>query len=125
MRAAIGDAILTSLWVFSAPMMGILTPIIATCVGVQPKSLAGFFITTILATTLVLIFRLIDKALGGASFNPSTTVSFYAAGLKPDSSLVSMAVQFPAQAAGGLVGAKAILQVIFKSQLHIILNLII
>lgn len=113
MRAAIGDAILTSLWVFSTPMMGILTPIIATYVGVQAKSLAGLFITTILASGLVLTFRLIDrKVLGGASFNPSTTVSFYAAGLKPDSSLISMAVQFPAQAAGGLVGAKAILQVL-------------
>jgi len=118
MRAAIGDAILTSLWVFSAPMMGILTPIIATYVGVQPKSLAGLFITTMLATTLVLIFRLLDKALGGASFNPSTTVSFYAAGLKPDSSLASMAVQFPAQAAGGLVGAKAILQVMPSQYKH-------
>jgi aquaporin SIP len=112
MRVAIGDAILTSLWVFSAPMMGILTPIIATYLGVQAKSLAGLFITTLLATSLVLIFQLIGKVLGGASFNPSTTVSFYAAGLKHNSSLISMAVQFPAQAAGGLVGAKAILQVL-------------
>lgn len=111
-RAAIGDAILTSLWVFSAPMMGILTPMIATYLGVQARSLAGLFITSILATILVSIFKLIGDALGGASFNPSTTVSFYAAGLKRDSSLISMAVQFPAQAAGGVLGAKALLQVL-------------
>lgn len=111
MKEAVGDAILTSLWVFSAPMMGILTPIIAAYVGVQARSLAGLFITTIVVTVLVLTFSLIGKALGGASFNPSSTVSFFAAGLRPQSSLISIAARFPAQAAGGVGGAKAILQV--------------
>ncbi|KAF5481053.1 hypothetical protein F2P56_001741 [Juglans regia] len=111
-KAAIGDAILTCLWVFSAPMMGILTPVIATYLGVQAQPLAGLFITTILVTVLVTTFSLIGKALGGASFNPSTTVSFYAAGLVPDSSLISLAARFPAQAAGGVGGAMAILQVL-------------
>ncbi|KAM5580622.1 aquaporin SIP1-1-like [Rosa sericea] len=110
-KAALGDAVLTSMWVFSAPSMGVFTTIIASFLGVQARSLIGLFITTILATILVLTFSLIGKLLGGASFNPSTTASFYAAGLSPATSLISMAVRFPAQAAGGVGGAKAILQV--------------
>lgn len=109
-KEAIGDALLTSMWVFSAPMMGVLTTIIAAYLGVQTNPLAGLFITTIIATILVLLFSLIGAALGGASFNPSTTLSFYTAGLKPESSLISLAARFPAQAAGGVGGAKAILQ---------------
>ncbi|WVZ01845.1 hypothetical protein V8G54_022651 [Vigna mungo] len=70
LRAAIGDAILTSMWVF------------------------------IISTLRI-----------ASTFNPSTTVSFYTAGLRPDSSLASMAVRFPAQAFGGAVGAKALLLV--------------
>jgi aquaporin SIP len=119
-RAALGDAILTSLWVFSAPSMRVFTAIIASFLGVQARSLIGRFITTILATTLVLIFGLIGKLLGGASFNPSTTVSLYAAGLNPGTSLMSMAVRFPAQAAGGVGGAKAILQVMPRKYEHFV-----
>ncbi|KAL6143896.1 hypothetical protein ACLB2K_054591 [Fragaria x ananassa] len=109
-KAAVGDAILTSLFVFVAPIMRVFTAILASFLGFQARSLIGRFITTIHATVLVLIFSMIGKLLGGASFNPSTTVSFYAAGLNPGTSLISMAVQFPAQAVGGAGGAKAILQ---------------
>ncbi|PON62223.1 Major intrinsic protein [Trema orientale] len=49
-------------------------------------------------------------ALGGANFNPSTATAFYAAGLKSDVSLFSMAARFPAQAAGGVAGVKALLK---------------
>ena len=117
-KAAIGDAILTSMWVFSTPMNGVLTTVIATYLGVQATPLAGLFISTIIATILVLLFSLIGKVLGGASFNPSTTLSFYAAGLKPESSLISMAARFPAQAAGGVGGAMAILQVMPSQYKH-------
>ncbi|XP_048322947.2 aquaporin SIP1-1 [Ziziphus jujuba] len=110
-QAAIGDAILTSMWVFSKPAAKVLTIIIAAYLGVQARSFLGLFISTVLATSLVVIFSFIGKALGGANFNPSTTACFYAAGLKPDYSLISMAVRFPAQAVGGIGGAKAILQV--------------
>ena len=46
--------------------------------------------------TLVFIFTFIGEILGGASFNPTGTVAFYAAGLSRDS-LLSMALRFPAQ----------------------------
>ncbi|KAJ7981285.1 aquaporin SIP1-1-like [Quillaja saponaria] len=110
-KGVIGDAILTSIWVFGASTLRIFTSQIAIALGAQPMSWVGLFITTILATILVFLISLIGKALGGASFNPSTTVSFYTAGLRPDSSLSSMAVRFPAQAAGGACGAMAILLV--------------
>ena len=108
-RGAIGDALLTSIWVFFATTLRILTAKAAVVVGLQPTSLAGLFITTIIATVLVFTISLIGRLLGGASFNPSTTVTFYTAGLRTDSSLSSMAVKFPAQAVGGAAGAMAIL----------------
>ncbi|KAL5733964.1 hypothetical protein ACOSP7_031825 [Xanthoceras sorbifolium] len=109
-KAAIGDALLTSMWVFIGPFFRVFTAIISTFLGVQTISLLALFISTILNTFLVLIFSLIANFLGGASFNPSATLSLYAAGLKPDASLMSMAVRFPAQAAGGVGGVKAIMQ---------------
>ncbi|KAK2634846.1 hypothetical protein Ddye_029638 [Dipteronia dyeriana] len=121
-KAAIGDALLTSMWVFSVPFLGVFTSIISTFLGVQtvPPPLLALFITTNLVTILVLIISFIGNFLGGASFNPSTTLSFYAAGLRPDSSLLSMAVRFPAQAAGGVVGVKAIMQVMPAQYKHML-----
>ncbi|GAV80309.1 MIP domain-containing protein [Cephalotus follicularis] len=117
-KAAIGDAVLTSMWVFTMPLNGVSSGIIATSLGVQSLPLAGRFISTILTTGMVLAFILIGNTFGGASYNPSTTVSLYAAGLKPDTSLISMAVRFPAQAAGGVGGAKAILHVMPMQYLY-------
>ncbi|KAK7404901.1 hypothetical protein VNO78_05945 [Psophocarpus tetragonolobus] len=108
-KAAIGDAILTSMWVFIISTLRIVTTEVALFLGLEPYSLAGIFISTILNSLYVLTISLIGRVLGGASFNPSSTVSFYAAGLRPDSSLVSMAMRFPFQAAGGVVGAKTLL----------------
>ncbi len=48
--------------------------------------------------------------MGGASFNPTATAALYAAGVVPDS-LISMAFRFPAQAAGAVGGALAIMEV--------------
>lgn len=119
-KAAIGDAILTSTWVFCMSTLRILTTKVSVFLGLQPVSLAGLFITTILATLIVFIISIIGRALGGASFNPSTTLSFYTAGLRPDSSLLSMAVRFPSQAAGGAFGAKAILLVMPTQYKHML-----
>jgi aquaporin SIP len=60
---------------------------------------------------MITIFGLIGAIFGGASFNPSTTVAFYSAGLSPTTTLLSLAVRFPAQAAGAVAGAKAVIQV--------------
>ncbi|KAF1885578.1 hypothetical protein Lal_00039410, partial [Lupinus albus] len=105
---------------FCGSTLRILTAQIAVFHGLQPVSLAGLFISTILATILVFTISFIGRLLGGARFNPSTTISFYTAGLRPDSSLASLAVSFPAQAAGGAVGAKGILQVTPTQYKHIL-----
>ncbi|KAL3626266.1 hypothetical protein CASFOL_029815 [Castilleja foliolosa] len=57
------------------------------------------------------IFGFIGDLLGGANFNPTATAAFYAAGLGGPDSLISAAIRFPAQAAGAVGGAVAILEV--------------
>ncbi|GLT46019.1 hypothetical protein SLA2020_198100 [Shorea laevis] len=110
-KSAVGDAVLTSMWVFSLPLLRVFTGTIAAYLGVGSIPLAGLLITINLITLMVLCFSFVGTLFGGASFNPSSTVSFYAAGLRPDFTLLSMAVRFPAQAVGGVAGAKALLQV--------------
>ncbi|TXG49097.1 hypothetical protein EZV62_024972 [Acer yangbiense] len=109
-KAAIGDALLTSMWEFSVPFLKVFTIIISTFLGIQTIPLLALFISTTFNTILVLTFSIIANLLGGASFNPSATLSLYAASLKPDASLISMAIRFPAQVAGGVGGVKAIMQ---------------
>ncbi|WCJ37557.1 Aquaporin SIP1-1 [Euphorbia peplus] len=113
-KSAIGDAILTSMYVFTMPFLGILTSILANHFGVEPKSFASLFITVNLATLFILTFSVLGSLLGGASFNPLTTVVSLASGLTSDVSFLSMAVRFPAQAAGGVGGASAIYGVMQK-----------
>uniref|UniRef100_A0A5B6Z0Y7 Putative aquaporin protein AQU20 n=2 Tax=Davidia involucrata TaxID=16924 RepID=A0A5B6Z0Y7_DAVIN len=116
-KAAIGDAVLTFMWVFCASTLGALTSVIASAFGVQ--GMATVFITTVLVFVLVFVFSIIGDALGGASFNPTATASFYAAGVGTDS-LISLAVRFPAQAAGAAGGALAIAEVMPMQYKHML-----
>ncbi|GLU15207.1 hypothetical protein SLE2022_317170 [Rubroshorea leprosula] len=83
-RSAIGDAVLTSMWVFSMPLLRIFTGIIATYLGVQAILLADLLITINLVTLMVLDFSLVGTLFGGASFNPTSIAFFYSTGLRPD-----------------------------------------
>lgn len=116
-KAAIGDAVLTFMWVFCASTLGAATSIIASASGVQ--GMATLFITTVLVFILLLVFGIIGDALGGASFNPTGTAAFYAAGASSDS-LFSMALRFPAQAAGAVSGALAIAEVMPMQYKHML-----
>lgn len=107
-KQAIGDGVLTFMWVFCASTLGPVTLIIATAVGI--KGIAALLITTALVFVLLFVFGVIGHLLGGASFNPTGTAGFYAAGIGGDS-LISAAVRFPAQAAGAVGGALAIVEV--------------
>ncbi|KAE8717856.1 Detected protein of confused Function [Hibiscus syriacus] len=111
-KVAIGDALLTSMWVFSMPVMKIFTAKIATFLGVQALPLAARFISTVLVSILVITFSAIGENFGGASFNPAASLTFHAAGLRKNASFLSMAVRFPVQAAGGVAGVKAALEFI-------------
>ncbi|KAF8043076.1 hypothetical protein BT93_A1427 [Corymbia citriodora subsp. variegata] len=120
LRSAAGDAVLTCLWVASVSTLGTLTYLSATALSVPPQSATGLLLTTALASALVLLFSVLGALLGGASFNPATTVAFRAAGLRPDASLLSLAVRFPAQAAGGVAGANAILRLMPAKYKHML-----
>lgn len=100
-KAAIGDAVLTFMWVFCSSTLGLATGTIVKSLGLQNLSYNGFnypaiIVTITLVFTLVFIFTIIGNALGGASFNPTGTTAFYAVGLGNDT-LISMALRFPAQ----------------------------
>ncbi|XP_071720655.1 aquaporin SIP1-2-like [Rutidosis leptorrhynchoides] len=106
-KAAIGDGILTFMWVFCAATLGASTSVIAKAIGVT--GMTSLLITTSLIFILLFIFGIIGDLLGGASFNPTGTAAFYAAGLGRDT-LFSAAVRFPAQALGAVGGALAIVE---------------
>lgn len=95
LKAAIGDGVITFLWMFCISTVGPTTAVIAK--HLELKSLPLILgITVLLLTALLLIFSQISKLLGKASFNPANTAAFYAAGVSEDS-LFSMALRFPAQ----------------------------
>ncbi|KAK2995872.1 hypothetical protein RJ640_012081, partial [Escallonia rubra] len=116
--AAIADGVLTFMWVFCASSLGALTSIIASALG-GLQGLAALLITTVLVFILLFVFGIIATALGGASFNPTGTAAFYAAGVGSDS-LISAAVRFPAQAAGAVGGALAITEVMPMQYKHML-----
>uniref|UniRef100_A0A5B6Z0M0 Putative aquaporin protein AQU20 n=2 Tax=Davidia involucrata TaxID=16924 RepID=A0A5B6Z0M0_DAVIN len=116
-KTAICDAVLTFMWVFCSSTLRALTSVIASALGVQGMSTLS--ITTMLVFVLVFIFSIIGDALCGARFNPTATASLYAAGVGTDS-LISMAVRFPAQAAGAVGGALAIVEVMPVQYKHML-----
>lgn len=97
-KLAVADGVMTFGWVFCASTLGATTMVIASMLGLREDVLpwASLAITTALVFVLVTIFDVIGNALGGASFNPTATASFYAAGVGSDD-LLSMALRFPAQ----------------------------
>ncbi|XP_024983333.1 aquaporin SIP1-2-like [Cynara cardunculus var. scolymus] len=116
-KAAIGDGVLTFMWVFCASTLGAATSVIATAIGIQ--GMASLLITIFLIFILLFIFGIIGHALGGASFNPAGTAAFYAAGLGGDT-LISAAVRFPAQALGAVGGALAIVELMPPKYKHML-----
>ncbi|KAI4350388.1 hypothetical protein L6164_004847 [Bauhinia variegata] len=123
-KAAIGDAVLTFMWVFCASTLGLATSTITAQLGLQRITYNGFpypsvFVTTVLVFILVFVFTIIGNALGGASFNPTGVATFYAAGVGSDT-LISMALRFPAQALGAAGGALAIMEVMPTKYKHMI-----
>lgn len=108
-KAAIADGVLTFMWVFCASSLGALTSLIATAIGVTSSQwLTSLFITTCIVFVLLFIFGIMGDAMGGATFNPTATAAFHAVGLGGPNSLYAVALRFPAQAAGAVVGALAI-----------------
>ncbi|XP_010558704.1 PREDICTED: aquaporin SIP1-1 [Tarenaya hassleriana] len=119
LKSAIGDMVITFLWVFLSATFGLQTAAIISAAGIHGVAWAPPVITTLLVFVSVSIFTLIGELLGGASFNPTGNAAFYTAGV-PGDSLFSMALRFPAQAAGAVGGAMAILEVVPDKYKHMI-----
>ncbi|XP_055808110.1 aquaporin SIP1-1-like isoform X1 [Solanum dulcamara] len=117
-KAAVADFVMTFIVIFSTSTIGVLTYIIGSVFGIAHGS-ASLFITIVIVFLLFLVFGVIAEALGGAAFNPADTAAFYAAGVGKDS-LFSVAARFPAQAAGAVAGAVAILEVIPTQYKHML-----
>ncbi|KAL9259311.1 Aquaporin SIP1-2-like protein [Drosera capensis] len=107
-KAAAADLFLTFMWVFTISTLRALTAFVAAAVGVQGH--ATLLITVAILAVMFFVFNLIGAALGGASFNPTGTAAFYAAGFGTQG-LYTMGLRFPAQAAGAVAGAIAIKEV--------------
>ncbi|KAK1276307.1 Aquaporin SIP1-2 [Acorus gramineus] len=109
-KSAVGDGVITFMWVFMVSSLGAVTSEIVSVLGLRgAASWPPLLIITSLIAALLFVFNPIANALGGASFNPTGTASFYAAGLSSDD-LLSMALRFPAQALGAVGGALAIME---------------
>ncbi|XP_076934556.1 aquaporin SIP1-2-like [Bidens hawaiensis] len=106
-KAAVGDAVVTFMYIFCASAMGA----IANTISLQLQGMASLAITTSLIFLISLIFGFIADAFGGASFNAAGTIAFYIAGAGgSDDTLMSTAVRFPAQAVGAVGGVMAIME---------------
>ncbi|XP_074375343.1 aquaporin SIP1-2-like [Apium graveolens] len=120
-KSAMGDFVLTFLWVFSASTLGVITSMIGSNFGVKGL-LFEVFCMAFLTLVMLFAFGSIGEALGGATFNPTDFVTFYAAGVRTDHSLFSASLRLPAQAAGAACGALAIMEVIPKQYKHMMMG---
>ncbi|KAL8479124.1 hypothetical protein ACS0TY_025621 [Phlomoides rotata] len=118
-KGAVADGVMTFMWIFCASSLGAATYVVASTLGVA-QGLPTLFITTFLVFLLLFIFGFIGDLLGGASFNPTATAAFYAAGLGGPNSLVSAAIRLPAQAAGAVGGVLAIAEVMPVQYKHML-----
>ncbi|CAN4075394.1 unnamed protein product [Withania somnifera] len=117
-KAAIGDGVLTFLWVLCSSNIGVSTYLIASYFGVV-NEMASLLITTHVVFLIFLVFGFLGDALGGAGFNPTGNAAFYAAGLGDDS-LLSAALRCPAQVAGAVAGSLAIMEFMPRQYHHML-----
>ncbi|KAF5768693.1 putative major intrinsic protein [Helianthus annuus] len=118
-KAAVGDAVLTFMWIICASTIGATTSIISDIIGVEGN--ASLAITTALIFVVSVLFGFIADAVGGASFNATGTVAFYIAGAAgDDDTLMSTAVRFPAQAVGAVGGVLALMELMPLEYKHML-----
>lgn len=118
-KAAIGDAVVTFMWIIVASTLGAATSIISNMIGVQ--GMASLAITTSLIFLMSFLFGWIADIFGGASFNATGTVAFYIAGVGgDDDTLMSTAVRFPAQAVGAVGGVLALMELMPLEYKHML-----
>ncbi|KAK9062408.1 hypothetical protein SSX86_019594 [Deinandra increscens subsp. villosa] len=118
-KAAIGDAVMTFMWIFCASTIGAITSILANMIGVQ--AIGSLLITTSLIFLISVLFGSIADAFGGASFNATGTIAFYIAGAGgDDDTIMSTAIRFPAQAVGAVGGVLALMELMPLEYKHML-----
>ncbi|KAI3798358.1 hypothetical protein L1987_33631 [Smallanthus sonchifolius] len=118
-KAAIGDAVVTFMWIICASTIGAITSIIANMIGVQ--GMASLAITTSLIFVISVLFGLIADAFGGASFNATGAIDFYIADAGgDDDTLMSTVIRFPAQAVGAVGGVLALMELMPLEYKHML-----
>jgi len=117
-KKAVADTSITFLWVFAMASLGSVSTVIAQSLGVvDPKNKT--YIIFALVSFLIFFFSFLGQALGGASWNPTALVAFSYAGVSNDD-LFALAVRLPAQMAGAVGGALAVLEVTPKKYKHMV-----
>ncbi|KAL5988104.1 hypothetical protein ACLOJK_035867 [Asimina triloba] len=151
-KLAIADGVITFMWMFCASALGVGTSVISSSLNLghyrEWAPLPELAVTTALIFLIVFFFTLLGGAMGGASFNPTATASFYAAGFGgAHDNTFTVALRLPAQvslfrpldlwlcreieagceiyhgnlwAVGAVVGAMAILEVISPQYKHMV-----
>lgn len=120
-KAAVADGVMTFMWVICASSLRLLTTLVAGYIGLsKTQTWASLFITTAILFTFLFTFGIIGNLLGGATFNPTATAAFYAAGLDSSLSLLSAALRFPAQAAGAAGAALFVMEFMPKQYKHML-----
>ncbi|OWM75419.1 hypothetical protein CDL15_Pgr021583 [Punica granatum] len=74
-KLAVANGVITFRWVFCASTLGAATTVIASMLELNQDVLS--WASLAITTALVTVFEVIGGALGGASFNPTATASFY------------------------------------------------
>ncbi|XP_021715900.1 aquaporin SIP1-2-like isoform X1 [Chenopodium quinoa] len=118
-KTAVGDGLMSFGWMFTASTLGIATAVVAEHFGVNEDSKLIHAIFTGIIMIHIVFCEGMTVALGGACFNPTANAAMYAAGIGDDT-LLSMAVRFPAQAAGAVAGAIAISEVMPSQYKHML-----
>ncbi|KAI5061786.1 hypothetical protein GOP47_0022325 [Adiantum capillus-veneris] len=102
-RLAVADAAITFLWVVYIAFMRPTTELIVSTFNLQGFE---FHVSMGLLALNIFFFSWLGGALGGALWNPTAILALYSMGVSGDS-LFSLAVRYPAQAAGAVGGVLA------------------
>eukprot|EP00250_Pteridium_aquilinum_P011381 c20026_g1_i1 orf=140-850(+) len=116
-KLAVADAAITFLWVVYIAFMRPTTDLIVSAMDLQGYE---FHISMGLLALNIFLFSWLGGVLGGAFWNPTSVLAFYAVGLSSDT-LFSLGVRYPAQAAGavgGLLAAKELVPPSYKELLR-------
>ncbi|KAM7265736.1 hypothetical protein ACFE04_003419 [Oxalis oulophora] len=114
-KTAVGDFLITSMRLTTTPFSKLITTIISNSLNLHTQQLLPLFLISTLTSSLIItLFGYISNFLGGAAFNPATTLAFYAAGFTR-TTLLFLSIRFIAQSVGAVAAVKTILYIAPKN----------